>query len=74
MKSKKANYINDINQLGSILMTLRDVCPEAPQFDSPSVRVKFIQYHVAKLKDAGFWDLACPEGTPPTDTLYPFNR
>ena len=42
-----------------ILMTLRDVCPEAPQYDWPSVRVKFIQYHVAKLKDAGFWDLAC---------------
>lgn len=42
-----------------VLMTLRDVCPEAPQFDSASVRVKFIQYHVAKLKDAGFWDLAC---------------
>lgn len=42
-----------------ILMTLRDVCPEAPQFDWPSVRVKFIQSHVAKLKDAGFWDLAC---------------
>ncbi len=21
--------------------------------------MKFIQYHVAKLKDAGFWDLAC---------------
>ena len=42
-----------------VLMTLRDVCPEAPQFDWPSVRVKFIQYHVAKLKDAGFWDLAC---------------
>jgi ribonuclease J len=42
-----------------VLMTLRDVCPEAPQFDSPSVRVKFIPYHVAKLKDAGFWDLAC---------------
>ncbi len=42
-----------------VLMTLRDVCPEAPQFDSTSVRVKFIPYHVAKLKDAGFWDLAC---------------
>ena len=42
-----------------ILMTLRDVCPEAPQFDSPSVRVKFISNHVAKLKDAGLWGLAC---------------
>ena len=42
-----------------VLMTLRDVCPEAPQFDSPSVRVKFIPYRVARLKDAGFWNLAC---------------
>ena len=42
-----------------ILMRLREVCPEAPQFDSPSVRVKFIRNHVAKLKDAGLWSLAC---------------
>ena len=42
-----------------VLMTLKDVCPEAPQFDSPSVRVKFISNHVAKLKDAGLWGLAC---------------
>lgn len=42
-----------------VLRTLRDVCPEAPQFDSPSVRVKFISNHVAKLKDAGLWGLAC---------------
>jgi ribonuclease J len=42
-----------------VLMTLRDVCPEAPQFDSPSVRVKFVSGHVAKLKDAGLWGLAC---------------
>ena len=31
----------------------------ASQFDSPSVRVKFIKNHVAKLKDAGLWGLAC---------------
>ncbi|MBV5317186.1 MAG: MBL fold metallo-hydrolase [Desulfobulbaceae bacterium] len=42
-----------------ILMTLKNVYPEAPQFDSPSVRVKFISNHVAKLKDAGLWGLAC---------------
>jgi len=42
-----------------VLMRLREVCPEAPQFDSPSVRVKFIRNHVAKLKDAGLWGLAC---------------
>jgi ribonuclease J len=42
-----------------VLMSLRDVCLEAPQFDWPSVRVKFIRNHVAKLKDAGLWDLAC---------------
>jgi len=42
-----------------ILMTLREICPDAPQFDSPSVRVKFIKNHVAKLKDAGLWGLAC---------------
>jgi ribonuclease J len=42
-----------------ILKTLRHICPEAPQFDSPSVRVKFIRNHVSKLKDAGLWDFAC---------------
>jgi ribonuclease J len=42
-----------------VLMMLKDVCPDAPQFDSPSVRVKFIKYHVAKLKDASLWGLAC---------------
>ena len=42
-----------------ILTTLKNVYPEAPQFDSPSVRVKFISNHVAKLKDAGLWGLAC---------------
>jgi ribonuclease J len=42
-----------------ILMMLRDVRPDAPQFDWLSVRVKFIRDHVARLKDAGFWDLAC---------------
>jgi ribonuclease J len=42
-----------------VLMTLRDVYSGAPQFDSPSVRVKFIRNHVTKLKDAGLWGLAC---------------
>lgn len=42
-----------------VLMNLKNVCPDAPQFDWPSVRVKFIRSHVAKLKEAGFWDLAC---------------
>jgi ribonuclease J len=41
------------------LMTLRDICPEAPQFDWPGVRVKFIHSHVEKLKEGGFWGLAC---------------
>jgi ribonuclease J len=42
-----------------VLMTLKDICPEAPQFDGPSVRVKFIGGHVKSLKKAGFWNLAC---------------
>lgn len=42
-----------------ILMRLKNICPDAPQFNSPSVRVKFIRNHVATLKDAGLWDLAC---------------
>jgi ribonuclease J len=42
-----------------VLMKLKDICPDAPQFDSPSVRVKFIRSHVSRLKEAGFWDLAC---------------
>lgn len=42
-----------------VLMTLKDIYPKAPQYDSQSVRVKFISNHVAKLKDAGLWDLAC---------------
>jgi ribonuclease J len=42
-----------------VLMTLKDICPDAPQFDRPSVRVKFISSHVEKLKKAGFWSLAC---------------
>lgn len=42
-----------------VLMKLKDICPDAPQFDSPSVRVKFIKYHVEKLKDADLWGLAC---------------
>lgn len=42
-----------------VLMTLKDICPDAPQFDSPSVRVKFIRNHVEKMKEAGFWPLAC---------------
>ncbi|MCC6503625.1 MAG: MBL fold metallo-hydrolase [Deltaproteobacteria bacterium] len=42
-----------------ILMKLKDICHEAPQFDWPSVRVKFIKSHVRKLKDAGLWGLAC---------------
>lgn len=42
-----------------VLLALKDIYPEAPQFDWPSVRVKFIRNHVDKLKEAGFWDLAC---------------
>jgi ribonuclease J len=42
-----------------VLMTLREVCPDAPQYDSPSVRVKFIQSHVSKLIAAGLWPVAC---------------
>jgi len=42
-----------------ILMALRQICPEAPQFDAPSVRVKFIRSHVEKLREAGLWALAC---------------
>lgn len=42
-----------------ILMRLKDVCPEAPQFDSPSVRVKFIKSHVETLKENDLWVLAC---------------
>lgn len=38
---------------------LKNICPEIPQYDSPSVRVKFIRNHVEKLKVAGLWNLAC---------------
>jgi ribonuclease J len=42
-----------------VLMMLKDIRPDAPQFNSPSVRVKFVSNHVAKLKAAGLWSLAC---------------
>jgi len=42
-----------------VMTVLKDVCPQAPQADSPSVRVKFVKYHVEKLKEAGFWSLVC---------------
>ncbi|MBA4389305.1 MAG: MBL fold metallo-hydrolase [Verrucomicrobia bacterium] len=42
-----------------VLMTLKEIRPDAPQFDSPGVRVKFVDYHVKKLKAAGLWGLAC---------------
>ncbi|MDZ4179966.1 MAG: hypothetical protein U1E29_12170, partial [Coriobacteriia bacterium] len=42
-----------------ILMTLCEIFPEAPQYGSPSVRVKFVKSHVEKLKEAGLWGLAC---------------
>jgi ribonuclease J len=42
-----------------VLVKLKDICPEAPQYDWPSVRVKFIASHVIKLKKAGLWSLAC---------------
>ena len=41
-----------------VLMMLKDICPDAPQFDSPSVRVKFVHAHVQKLKEAGLFPLA----------------
>jgi len=42
-----------------VLMMLKDICLDVPQFDSPSVRVKFVQGHVQKLKEAGLFELAC---------------
>lgn len=42
-----------------VLMALRDICPDAPQYDSPSVRVKFVRSHVRSLIAAGLWPLAC---------------
>jgi ribonuclease J len=42
-----------------VLLKLKDICTDAPQFDSASVRVKFIRYHTERLKEAGFWGLAC---------------
>lgn len=42
-----------------VLMKLKDLCPEAPQSDWPSVRVKFVGNHVERLKEAGCWSLAC---------------
>lgn len=42
-----------------VLWLLKDIYPDAPQFNSPSVRVKFVRNHVARLNDAGLWDLAC---------------
>jgi hypothetical protein len=41
-----------------VLMMLKDICPDAPQFDSPSVRVKFAWGHVEALKKAGLFPLA----------------
>lgn len=40
-------------------LKLKDLCPEAPQFDWSGVRVKFIRYHVEKLRETGHWNLAC---------------
>ena len=42
-----------------VLMKLRDICPEAPQFDSPSVRVKFVGNHVKRLIEEGLYGVAC---------------
>jgi len=42
-----------------ILLTLKEIYPEMPQYNSPGVRVKFISSHVERLKEAGFWTLAC---------------
>ena len=42
-----------------VLMMLGDICPDVPQFDSPSVRVKFVGAHVQRLKEAGLSPLAC---------------
>lgn len=42
-----------------VLMVLQGICPDAPQSGSPSVRVKFVPYHVGKLKEAGLFRLAC---------------
>jgi hypothetical protein len=41
-----------------VLMMLKDIRPDAPQFDSPSVRVKFAWGHVEALKKAGLFPLA----------------
>jgi len=42
-----------------VLLVLKDICPGLPQYDSPSVRVKFISGHVNSMKEKGFWPLAC---------------
>ncbi len=42
-----------------VLMMLKDICLDAPQFDSSSVRVKFVHAHVQKLKEAGLFPVAC---------------
>jgi ribonuclease J len=42
-----------------VLFALKDICPDAPQFYSEQVRVKFLPRHVQKLIEAGLWDLAC---------------
>jgi len=40
-------------------LILKELCPEAPQSNWESVRVKFVSYHVKKLKEAGLYKNAC---------------
>ena len=40
-------------------MVLKDLCSEAPQSGLEGVGVKFVQYHVEKLKEAGLYGDAC---------------
>lgn len=41
-----------------VLMVLSEICPDAPQFDSPHVRVKFVHSHVETMEQAGLLNLA----------------
>ena len=51
-------FVMDLYQ-AYVLDRLRELRPDAPQYDSPGVRIKFISTHVARMKEAGHWGLVC---------------
>ncbi len=51
-------FVMDLYQ-AYVMDRLRELRPDAPQFDSPGVRIKFIGTHVTRMKEAGHWGLVC---------------